>query len=99
MRNDKTKRRFTSMPWFFGLREWFVRNFDDASELHDYHYEDQVLTRKEADKIWLRSCREYIKRNSESKLETIKYHIASYTGYLFLRAFGWKRWNEASYDS
>tara|TARA_R100000742_G_C4224852_1_gene47716 strand:- start:341 stop:649 length:309 start_codon:yes stop_codon:yes gene_type:complete len=96
MRNDRTKRRYGSIPEIFGLRDWYVRNFDNAFETHDYHYESVTLSRNKADKILLRDMKALIQYAHTSKRKRVGYYITAYAAYLMVRLFGWSSYGKSS---
>lgn len=93
MRNDNTKRRYMSVPNIFGLRNWLVRNFDDAAQAHDANYEQQYLSRRVADKIFLRDMKVLIKKNHSKGRKRLGYTIVAYLVWLSVRLFGWSSWS------
>lgn len=94
MRNDSTKRRYGSIPEIFGLRGWYVRNFDDAFEMHDHNYAWQELSRRKADKMLLRDMKRLVRKNHRSTRKRIGYYIAAYAAYIMVRLFGWSSWGK-----
>lgn len=92
MKHDRTKRRYISMPWCFGLRRWAARNFDDCCFQHDIAYEHQICTRKDADSHLLELMKGHINLKAGGKFW---YYVFAYSTYGMVRAFGWMRWNQS----
>lgn len=90
----KLMTRHCSIPDIFNLRKWFEKNFCNACALHDALYANTHATRFDADYLLIHYML-FTTKDKSTRSKIIVYYPTILLTFVFVRCFGWKRYNEA----